>query len=59
MDIKEEVHHVTDRFGALGIFLSHKLRRFPTLTLGEQISYSSVMAGILLLVTSIILFIIS
>lgn len=38
-------------------FIINKLKNFKNLTLGEQISYSSIGAGLLLIITSIVLFI--
>ncbi len=39
-------------------FLAGKLRNFPNLTLGEQISYSSIGGGLLLILIAIVLFIV-
>lgn len=39
-------------------FIGNKLKNFKNLTLGEQISFSFIGAGLLLIMTSIVLFVI-
>lgn len=39
-------------------FLAGKLRNFPNLTLGEQISYGSIGGGLLLILVAVVLFVV-
>lgn len=40
------------------LFARNKLRAFPTLSRGEQISYVAILLGLVLILTAIILFVI-
>ncbi len=37
-------------------FLGKKLQNFPTLSRGEQVSYISILLGLVLMITSLLLF---
>ena len=57
-DFKEYLTQLNKKINAFFSFILSKLKNFKNLTLGEQISYSSVGAGLLLILISIVLFMI-
>ncbi len=55
--LNQKLNHLNQKIGNFFRFIGRKLRNFKNLTLGEQISYSSVGAGLLLILVSVVLFI--
>jgi len=58
MGISDVIDSVNQGFASFIGFVGGKLQNFPNLTLGEQISYPAIGLGLVLLLTSIVLFII-
>ncbi len=57
-DFKQSMDQVNRRINAFFFFISMKLKNFKNLTRGEQISYSSIGIGLLLMLISAVLFVI-
>ena len=58
MDVSQMIDSVSQAFTSFISFIGGKLQNFPNLTLGEQISYPAIGLGLVLVLTSIVLFII-
>lgn len=58
MDLKAVFASAGKRISGFLNFIRGKLKHFKNLTLGEQISYSSIGAGLLLILISLVLFIV-
>ncbi len=56
--IKEQLDGTNQNINNFFNFIFNKLKNFKNLTLGEQISFSSVGAGLLLILISMVMFII-
>ena len=57
-DFKQQLNKLNQEFEQFATFISGKLKNFKNLSLGEQISYPSIGVGVLLIMTSIVLFIV-
>ncbi len=55
--LKVYMQNLNDRFNSLIQFVSTKLKNYKNLSLGEQIAYPSIGLGLVLILTSIVLFI--
>ena len=58
MDINQQFADLSKKINNFVNFVSNKLKNFPRLTLGEQISFACVGVGIVLILISFILFIV-
>lgn len=58
MGFKDQIDEFNLKINGFINFVSGKLKNFPDLSLGEQISYPAVGLGLILILTSIVLFII-
>jgi len=56
--IQQSFLQLGEQFAALFQFVAGKLKNFKNLTLGEQIAYSCIGAGLAFLLTALVLFII-
>jgi len=54
--INQQFNGIVQQFNVFFAFIGNKLKNFKNLTLGEQIAYSVIIAGLLLIIISIILF---
>ena len=57
-DLKQSLDQMNQKINAFFSFVGNKLKNFKNLTLGEQISYCSIGAGLLLMLVSTVLFVI-
>ena len=57
MSIQDQLAELKENILDFFTFIAGKLKNFRSLTLGEQISYCSVGAGLLLIIISVVLFI--
>lgn len=57
MGFKEGMDELNLKLNNFVNFISGKLKNFPNLSLGEQISYPAIGLGLILILTSIVLFI--
>ncbi len=58
MGFKEGLDNFNRKVGYFFSFVAGKLKNFKNLTLGEQISYSAIGVGFILILASIVLFVI-
>tara|TARA_Y100000310_G_C20090905_1_gene538212 strand:+ start:330 stop:506 length:177 start_codon:yes stop_codon:yes gene_type:complete len=58
MGFKQQINLIDRKIVSFFNFVGNKLKNFPNLSLGEQISYPAVGLGLLLILTSIVLFIV-
>ncbi len=56
--LNEQLNAINQKINAFFNFIVNKLKNFKNLTLGEQISYPAIGLGLILILTSIVLFII-
>ncbi|MDO8655734.1 MAG: hypothetical protein Q7K45_00720 [Nanoarchaeota archaeon] len=56
-DLKQSMDQMNRKINAFFSFVGNKLKNFKNLTLGEQISYCSIGAGLLLMMVSVVLFV--
>jgi hypothetical protein len=56
MDFKEKMDEVNEKFNHFVNFVTGKLKDFPNLTIGEQISYPAIGLGIILIIVSLVMF---
>ncbi|MFH1275991.1 MAG: hypothetical protein ABIH82_02680 [Candidatus Woesearchaeota archaeon] len=54
----QQINLINQNFNILVNFVSAKLKDFPNLTIGEQVSYPAIGLGLVLILISIVLFII-
>ena len=57
MDVKEFGRDVNQKVSYFFTFLFSKVKNYPNLSLGEQVSFGSIGLGLLLILTSMVLFI--
>lgn len=57
VDFKQQLNAWNQKLNNFGLFIVGKLKHFPNISLGEQISYSSIGLGLVLVLVSIVLFI--
>lgn len=57
-DFKQSLDQMNQKINAFFSFIGMKLKNFKNLTRGEQISYGSIGAGLLLILVSVVLFVI-
>tara|TARA_Y100000310_G_C20020461_1_gene507137 strand:+ start:189 stop:365 length:177 start_codon:yes stop_codon:yes gene_type:complete len=58
MGFKEQIDGLNRSINGFFSFIGGKLKNFPNLSIGEQISYPAIGLGFILILTSIVLFII-
>ncbi len=57
-DFKQSLEQMNRKINTFFSFVGNKLRNFKNLTRGEQVSYGSIGAGLLLMLVSVVLFIV-
>tara|TARA_Y100000310_G_scaffold341139_1_gene439306 strand:- start:1466 stop:1645 length:180 start_codon:yes stop_codon:yes gene_type:complete len=57
-DLKQQLDAINQKINNGLNFVVNKLKNFKNLSLGEQISYPSVILGLILVLTSLVMFII-
>lgn len=55
--LNEKISHFNEQLNDFFSFIGEKLKNFKNLSLGEQISYCCIGAGLLLILISIVLFV--
>ena len=58
MGFRDQVNEFNQKVNAFFTFVGNRLRNFPDLSKGEQISYPAIGLGLLLIMIGVILFII-
>ncbi|HLC52847.1 MAG TPA: hypothetical protein VJI98_06385 [Candidatus Nanoarchaeia archaeon] len=58
MGFKDKIDIVNQKINRFISFVSEKIKDFPNLSLGEQISYPAIGLGFILIITSVVMFII-
>ena len=58
MGFKEQMAVWNQKINNFFKFIGNKLKNFQNITLGEQISYSSIGVGLILIITSTVMFVV-